>query len=212
MNIKARPETQLTPLVEHIQLIIIENVKRHIYINYQAPPPPKFQPVSSEAPWIIGQGKPRKSWWLQQPENRDQSATSEERVNPRRRNRRTRRTGLTSWARSPVIYNLGKNQSVIWRDSQRFIRAGFRDPQSHKVPLIKMEDGSPFDIRSWNLSARPRPRLNCQNILFLERRPQLLRVGRRRAKDSILICHFWFGRTLSRIGSALHILLSFNEK
>ena len=59
-----------------------------------------------------------------------------------------------------------------------------------KVPLIKMEDGSPFDIRSWKLSARPRPRLNCQNILFLERRPQLLRVGRRRAKDSILICHF----------------------
>ena len=39
MNIKARPETQLAPLVEHIQLIIIENVKRHIYINYQAPPP-----------------------------------------------------------------------------------------------------------------------------------------------------------------------------
>ena len=75
-----------------------------------------------------------------------------------------------------------------------------------------MEDGSPFDIRSWKLSARPRPRLNCQNILFLERRPQLLRAGRRRAKNSILICHFWFGRTLSKIGSALHILLSFNEK
>ena len=55
-----------------------------------------------------------------------------------------------------------------------------------------MEDGSPFDIRNWKLSARPRPQLNCQNILFLERRPQLLRAGRRRAKDSILICHFCF--------------------
>ena len=68
-----------------------------------------------------------------------------------------------------------------------------------KVPLIKMEDGSPFDIRSWKLSARPRPRLNCQNILFLERRPQLLRAGRRRAKNSILICQIWFRRTLSKI-------------
>ena len=38
MNIKARPETQLTPLVEHIQLIITEDVKRHMYINYQTPP------------------------------------------------------------------------------------------------------------------------------------------------------------------------------
>ena len=29
-----------------------------------------------------------------------------------------------------------------------------------------MEDGSPFDIWSWELSTRPWPRLNCQNILF----------------------------------------------
>ena len=76
-----------------------------------------------------------------------------------------------------------------------------------KVPLIKMEDGSPFDIWNWKLSTRPWPRLNCQNILFLERRPQLLRAGRRRDKNSILICHFWFRRTLSRIGSALHIFI-----
>ena len=39
MNIKTRPETQLAPLVEHIQLIITQNVKRHMYINYQTPPP-----------------------------------------------------------------------------------------------------------------------------------------------------------------------------
>ena len=59
-----------------------------------------------------------------------------------------------------------------------------------KVPLIKMEDGSPFDIWNWKLSTRPCPQLNCQNILFLKRRPQLLRAGRRHAKNSILICHF----------------------
>ena len=81
-----------------------------------------------------------------------------------------------------------------------------------KVPLIKMEDGSPFDIWNWKLSTRPWPQLNCQNILFLERRPQLLRAGRCRDKNSILICHFKFRRTLSKIGSALHILLRVNEK
>ena len=54
-----------------------------------------------------------------------------------------------------------------------------------------MEDGSPFDIWNWKLSTRPRPQLNCQNILFLERRPQLLRAGRCRDKNSILICHFF---------------------
>ena len=75
-----------------------------------------------------------------------------------------------------------------------------------------MEDGSPFDIWNWKLSPAHGPQLNCQNILFLERRPQLLRAGRRRAKNSILICHFCFRRTLSEIRSALHILLSFNEK
>ena len=53
-----------------------------------------------------------------------------------------------------------------------------------------MEDESPFDIWSWELSARPWPRLNCQNIL-LERRPQLLRAGRRRAQKLILICHIF---------------------
>ena len=68
-----------------------------------------------------------------------------------------------------------------------------------KVPLIKMEDGSPFDIWNWKLSTRPRPQLNCQNILFWERRPQLLRAERRRAKNSILICQFWFRRTLSKL-------------
>ena len=57
---KARPETQLTPPVKHIQLIITKNVKRHIYINYQPPPLKIFQPGSSETPWIIGQGKPPK--------------------------------------------------------------------------------------------------------------------------------------------------------
>ena len=68
-----------------------------------------------------------------------------------------------------------------------------------KVPLIKMEDESPFGIWNWELSTRPRPQLNCQNILFWERRPQLLRAGRRRAKNSILICQFWFRRTLSKL-------------
>ena len=58
-----------------------------------------------------------------------------------------------------------------------------------KVPLIKMEDGSPFDIWNWKLSTRPWPQLNCQNVLFLKRRPQLLRAGRRRDKNLILICH-----------------------
>ena len=53
-----------------------------------------------------------------------------------------------------------------------------------------MEDGSPFDIWNWELSTRPWPQLNCQNILFWERRPQLLRAGRRRVKNSILICNF----------------------
>ena len=75
-----------------------------------------------------------------------------------------------------------------------------------------MEDGSPFDIRSWKLSARPRPRLKCQNTLFLEQRPQLLCAGRRRAKNSFLICHFLIWKNAEQIGSALHILLSFNEK
>ena len=58
-----------------------------------------------------------------------------------------------------------------------------------EVPLIKMEDGSPRDIWNWDLNTRPWPQLNCQNILFWERRPQLLRAERRRAKDSVLICH-----------------------
>ena len=38
MNTKARPETQLTPLVEHIQLIITGNVKRHMHIKLSNPP------------------------------------------------------------------------------------------------------------------------------------------------------------------------------
>ena len=58
-----------------------------------------------------------------------------------------------------------------------------------KVPLIKMEDRPPFDIWNWKLSTRPWPQLNCQNVLFLKRRPQLLRAGRRRDKNLILICH-----------------------
>ena len=53
MNTKARHETQLTPLVERIQLIITGNVKRHTYTNYQTPPS-KFQPGSAENPRIIG--------------------------------------------------------------------------------------------------------------------------------------------------------------
>ena len=86
------------------------------------------------------------------------------------------------------------------------MKAGFRDHQSRKVPLIKMEDGSPFDIRNWKLSARPRPRLKCQNTLFLERRPQLLRAGCRRAKNSILIYHFWFGERWANWLSSSHFI------
>ena len=66
-----------------------------MYINYQTPPPSKFQPgftkifesLAKKTPEIIV---------VARPENRDQAATSEERVNPQRRNRRARQTGLTS--------------------------------------------------------------------------------------------------------------------
>ena len=74
-----------------------------------------------------------------------------------------------------------------------------------------MEDGSPFDISELKTEPRPRPPNSTVKHLVLERRPQLLRAGRRRAKNSVLICHFCFRRTLSEIRSALHILLSFNE-
>ena len=75
-----------------------------------------------------------------------------------------------------------------------------------------MEDESPFDILELKTEPRPRPPTQLSKHLVLERRPQLLRAGRRHAKNSILICHFYFRRTLSKIRSALHILLSFNEK
>ena len=65
-----------------------------MYINYQTPPfkiPARIHEIleslAKKTPEIIV---------VARPENRDQAATSEERVNPRRRNRRARQTGLTS--------------------------------------------------------------------------------------------------------------------
>ena len=42
MNTKDPPRNPINLLVEHIQLIITENIKRHMYINYQTPPPLKI--------------------------------------------------------------------------------------------------------------------------------------------------------------------------
>ena len=47
-----------------------------------------------------------------------------------------------------------------------------------------MEDESPFDILELKTEPRPRPPTQLSKHLVLERRPQLLRAGRRRAKNS----------------------------
>ena len=46
-----------------------------------------------------------------------------------------------------------------------------------------MEDESPFDILELKTEPRPRPPAQLSKHLILERRPQLLRAGRRRAKN-----------------------------
>ena len=54
------------------------------------------QPGPAGKPRVTGGKKPQNMMIVNNPKNRDLAATHEERVNPRRRSRRTRRTGLTS--------------------------------------------------------------------------------------------------------------------
>ena len=73
-----------------------------------------------------------------------------------------------------------------------------------------MEDGSTFEVGTENWAPTHGPNSTVKTSYFW-RRPQLLRAGYRRAKNSILICHFWFGERWAKSAQLFTFLLSFNE-
>ena len=75
-----------------------------------------------------------------------------------------------------------------------------------------MEDESPFDILELKTEPRPRPPTQLSKHLVLERRPQLLRAGRRHAKKFYSSVTFTFEERWAKFAQLLTFLLSFNEK